>query len=60
MTITISRKALTVGQVLDFGAARDGVPESQRGHRIVVDAHGQETVDPHEAAVVDVDAMAED
>lgn len=47
-------------QVLDFGAARDGVPENQRGHRIVVDAYGQETVDPHDVTVVDVDVMAED
>ncbi len=29
-------------QVLDFGAARDGVPESKRGHRIVVDIDGNE------------------
>ncbi|KAL8695145.1 MAG: hypothetical protein Q9218_000313 [Villophora microphyllina] len=56
----VQRNGLTYIEVLDFGAARDGVPESQRGHRIVVDSHGQETVDPHEAAVVDVDAMAED
>ncbi|KAI4196005.1 MAG: hypothetical protein LQ350_006837 [Teloschistes chrysophthalmus] len=56
----VQRNGLTYIEVLDFGAARDGVPESQRGHRIVVDAHGQETVDPHEAALADVDAMAED
>lgn len=30
---------------MDFGAARDGVPESKRGHRIVVDAEGAE-LDP--------------
>ena len=29
-------------QVLDFGAARDGVPDSKRGRRIVVDADGVE------------------
>lgn len=46
-------------QVLDFGAARDGVPESQRGHRIVVDVHGNEMVDSHDIAI-DVDAMAEE
>ena len=34
-----------VGQVLDFGAARDGIPDSKRGHRIVVDAEGVETTD---------------
>jgi hypothetical protein len=27
---------------LDFGAARDGVPESDRGRRIVVDLEGNE------------------
>lgn len=38
-------------QVLDFGAARDGVPESKRGHRIVVDPRGRE--------IEDIDATAE-
>lgn len=38
-------------QVLDFGAARDGIPESRRGHRIVVDPRGRE--------IDDVDATAE-
>ena len=47
-------------QVLDFGAARDGVPESQRGHRIVVDAYGHEAVDEHEMAAVDPDHMVID
>lgn len=46
-------------QVLDFGAARDGVPQSQRGHRIVVDVYGNEMVDKHDIAV-DIDAMAEE
>lgn len=32
-------------QVLDFGAARDGVPEEKRGRRIVVDLHGREITD---------------
>jgi F-box and WD-40 domain protein CDC4 len=32
-------------QVLDFGASRDGVPDSSRGRRIVVDARGIETED---------------
>ena len=32
-------------QVLDFGASRDGVSDSQRGRRMVVDARGQETED---------------
>jgi hypothetical protein len=33
---------------LDFGAARDGVPESKRGHRIVVDSEGNEGVNEDE------------
>ena len=35
---------LTRSQVLDFGAARDGIPESKRGRRIVVDTDGREIV----------------
>ena len=34
---------LTVPQVLDFGAARDGIPERDRSRRIVVDEYGQRT-----------------
>jgi len=34
-----------IPQVLDFGASRDGVPDSQRGRRMVVDARGHETED---------------
>ena len=42
-------------QVLDFGAARDGVPEYKRGRRIVVNANGKEVSDPHDnAADMDV------
>ncbi|KAL8841643.1 MAG: hypothetical protein Q9170_000857 [Blastenia crenularia] len=52
----VQRNGLTYIEVLDFGAARDGVPESQRGHRIVVDAYGHEMVDTHDIAV-EVDAM---
>lgn len=37
-------------QVLDFGAARDGVPEDKRGHRIVVDPRGREIEDAEAAA----------
>ncbi|KAI4208420.1 MAG: hypothetical protein LQ348_000186 [Seirophora lacunosa] len=55
----VQRNGLTYIEVLDFGAARDGVPESQRGHRIVVDVYGNEMVDNHDIAI-DVDAMAED
>ena len=32
-------------QVLDFGASRDGIPEAQRGRRIVVNAYGKEIDD---------------
>jgi F-box and WD-40 domain protein CDC4 len=32
-------------QVLDFGAARDGVLASNRGRRIVVDCRGREIED---------------
>ena len=38
-------------KVLDFGAARDGVPEGRRGRRIVVDEIGQEVADPHDPAI---------
>lgn len=47
-------------QVLDFGAARDGVPESQRGHRIVVDVYGHEAVDEHDMMMVDPDHIVID
>jgi hypothetical protein len=29
-------------QILDYGAARDGVPERDLGRRILVDANGKE------------------
>jgi F-box and WD-40 domain protein CDC4 len=41
----IQRNNMTYIEVLDFGAARDGVPESQRGRRIVVNTQGVEIVD---------------
>ncbi|KAK6332716.1 SCF ubiquitin ligase complex subunit cdc4 [Orbilia brochopaga] len=43
----VQRDNLTFIEVLDFGAARDGVPEDQRGRRIVVNSKGDE-VDPAE------------
>ncbi|KAL8677258.1 MAG: hypothetical protein Q9186_006294 [Xanthomendoza sp. 1 TL-2023] len=49
----VQRNGLTYIEVLDFGAARDGVPESQRGHRIVVNALGHESVDEHDITAVD-------
>ncbi|KAL8710394.1 MAG: hypothetical protein Q9220_004995 [cf. Caloplaca sp. 1 TL-2023] len=55
----VQRNGLTYIEVLDFGAARDGVPESQRGHRIVVDAHGNEMIDTHDITV-DTEAMVEE
>ncbi|RMZ86597.1 hypothetical protein DV736_g6177, partial [Chaetothyriales sp. CBS 134916] len=38
----VQRDGVTFIEVLDFGAARDGIPENKRGRRIVVDAHGCE------------------
>lgn len=45
---------LTFVQVLDFGAARDGVPEMSRGRRIVVDARGNEIQEPVVAVDMEV------
>jgi F-box and WD-40 domain protein CDC4 len=45
-------------QVLDFGAARDGVPESKRGQRLVVDTEGME-IDPDTAAM-EIDGAADE
>ncbi|KAF2841957.1 WD40 repeat-like protein [Patellaria atrata CBS 101060] len=49
----VQRKSLTYIEVLDFGAARDGIPASRRGRRIVVDSKGRETED--EDDVIDVE-----
>ncbi|KAL2392132.1 hypothetical protein ABEF95_000210, partial [Exophiala dermatitidis] len=38
----VQRDGLTYIEVLDYGAARDGVPEHDLGRRIVVDADGFE------------------
>ncbi|OAL36723.1 hypothetical protein AYO20_04055 [Fonsecaea nubica] len=38
----VQREGLTFIEVLDYGAARDGVPEYNLGRRIVVDADGME------------------
>ncbi|OGE55282.1 hypothetical protein PENARI_c004G05417 [Penicillium arizonense] len=38
----VQRDSITYIEVLDFGAARDGVPESKLASRIVVNARGQE------------------
>jgi F-box and WD-40 domain protein CDC4 len=40
-------------KVLDFGAARDGVPLSERGRRIVVNNRGHEIEDIPDADMVD-------
>ncbi|KAI4223386.1 MAG: hypothetical protein L6R36_005447 [Xanthoria steineri] len=56
----VQRNGLTYIEVLDFGAARDGVPESQRGHRIVVDVYGHEAVDEHDMMMVDPDHIVID
>ena len=42
---------LMIEQVLDFGACRDGVAESKRGRRTLVDADGREVLDPHDPNV---------
>ncbi|KAI9846235.1 MAG: SCF ubiquitin ligase complex subunit cdc4 [Sclerophora amabilis] len=41
----VQRNNLTYIEVLDFGASRDGIPEDQRGKRIVVNAKGREITD---------------
>ncbi|MCJ1314580.1 SCF ubiquitin ligase complex subunit cdc4 [Agyrium rufum] len=41
----VQRDQLTYVEVLDFGAARDGVPANKRGKRIVVNANGLEVLD---------------
>ncbi|KAJ5777707.1 hypothetical protein N7520_000953 [Penicillium odoratum] len=38
----VQRDSLTYIEVLDFGATRDGVPESKLGQRVVVNRHGRE------------------
>ncbi|ERF70975.1 hypothetical protein EPUS_09046 [Endocarpon pusillum Z07020] len=54
----VQRDNMTHIEVLDFGAARDGVPESKRGQRIVVDAEGIE-IDP-DTAVMEIDGAADE
>lgn len=50
--------------MIDFGAARDGIPDTSRGRRIVVDVHGHEVPDSvdlsNAAAAAGVDEMAID
>ncbi|KAH0544537.1 hypothetical protein FGG08_001309 [Glutinoglossum americanum] len=48
----VQRNDFTYIEVLDFGAARDGITEERRGRRIVVDALGQEISDPEDDPVV--------
>lgn len=50
----IARKGLML-QVLDFGASRDGVPDDQRGRRVVVDCRGNEIEDV-DTSSIDQDA----
>lgn len=38
--------------MLDFGAARDGIQESQLGRRIVVDTRGREVHDESDMVLV--------
>lgn len=46
---------LTLQQVLDFGASRDGVPAEQRGRRIVVNSRGHELEDVTDMEPLDAD-----
>lgn len=39
--------------MLDFGASRDGVHESQLGRRIVVDHRGREVLDEDAISLID-------
>ncbi|KAG8531013.1 uncharacterized protein KY384_004370 [Bacidia gigantensis] len=52
----VQRNNFTFIEVLDFGAARDGVSEHKRGKRILVDAEGREIIDPHDTNL-EVDFM---
>ncbi|KAK4986512.1 SCF ubiquitin ligase complex subunit cdc4 [Elasticomyces elasticus] len=45
----VQRNNMTYIEVLDFGAARDGIPDQRRGKRIVVDSRGREIDDPESA-----------
>jgi F-box and WD-40 domain protein CDC4 len=38
----VQRDSLTYIEVLDFGAARDGVPENKLGKRVAVNRRGRE------------------
>ena len=46
--------------MLDFGASRDGVEESKRGRRIVVNAEGTETPDMPRESTVDLDVSTDE
>ena len=46
-------------KVLDFGAARDGVPANDRGRRVVVDLKGKEIEDVEPAVQADAGAAAD-
>jgi F-box and WD-40 domain protein CDC4 len=54
-TTVFAKLQLTIFQVLDFGASRDGVPADQRGRRIVVNSKGHEIEDISEGDLIDVD-----
>ena len=47
-------------QVLEFGASRDGVPESRRGKRIVVNVDGVEINDAHGDNAADLDVAPDE
>ncbi|KAF1998310.1 WD repeat-containing protein pop1 [Amniculicola lignicola CBS 123094] len=49
----VQRDQVTYIEVLDFGAARDGVPPDQRGRRILVNRKGEEAEDIEELVEVE-------
>ncbi|KIX04222.1 uncharacterized protein Z518_07776 [Rhinocladiella mackenziei CBS 650.93] len=53
----VQRDGLTYIEVLDYGAARDGIPEHNLGRRIVVDADGFEAND--DGGYLDLDGTAD-
>jgi len=49
----VQRNQQTYIEVMDFGASRDGVPASERGRRIVVNARGEQTFEEAEEIMPD-------
>lgn len=54
------KRKLRSNKVIDFGAARDGVHESQLGRRIIVDTRGREVLgESLEEGIVTIADLAE-